>query len=66
MMMLMSQLKAKNPQMFQMIEQAQKNQSNPIDLFKQITEKNTPEQMEQFYKKIEQLGIPTDVINKLK
>jgi hypothetical protein len=42
------------------------NQSNPIDLFKQITGKNTPEQMETFYKKVEQMGFSPDVIKKLK
>lgn len=64
--MLMNQLKAKNPQMFQMVEQAQKNQSNPVDLFKQITSKNTPEQMNTFYKRVEQMGFPEDIIKKLK
>jgi hypothetical protein len=49
-----------------MVEQAQKNQSNPLDLFKQLTSKNTPEQMEGFYKKIEQMGFNPDVINQLK
>lgn len=52
--------------MFKMIEEAQKNQSNPIDLFKQITNKRSPEQMTQFYKQIEQMGFSPDVINKLK
>lgn len=66
MMMLMNQLKAKNPQMFQMVEQARQNQSNPIDLFKQITNKNTPEQMNAFYKKVEQMGFSPEVIDKLK
>lgn len=42
------------------------NQNNPIDLFKQITGNNTPEQMEEFYKKVEQMGFSPDVINKLK
>ena len=64
--MLMGQLKARNPQAFQTVEKAMQNQSNPIDLFKQITNKNTPEQMEAFYKKVEQMGFSPDVINKLK
>ena len=66
MQMLMQQLKMRNPQMFQMVEQARQNQSNPIDLFKQITNKNTPEQMDQFYKRVEQMGFSPDVINQLK
>lgn len=64
--MLLGQLKARNPQAFQTVEKAMQNQSNPIDLFKQITGKNTPEQMETFYKKVEQMGFSPDVINKLK
>lgn len=49
-----------------MVEQAQKNQSNPLDLFKEVTKNNTPEQMENFYKKIESMGFNSDVINQLK
>ncbi len=56
----------KNPQMFQMVEQAKQNQSNPVDLFKQITNKKSPEQMEAFYKRVEQMGFSPDIINKLK
>ena len=52
--------------MFKMVEQAQQNKSNPIDLFKQITNKRSPEQMNQFYKQIEQMGFSPDVISKLK
>jgi len=56
----------KNPQMFQMVEQAQKNQSNPMELFKQITKGNSEEQMNMFYQRIEQMGFSPDVINQLK
>lgn len=56
----------KNPQMFQLIEQARKNQSNPMELFKQITQGRTPEQMEAFYKKAEEMGVPSDVINQIR
>lgn len=59
-------MKAKNPQMFQMVEQARQNQNNPLELFKQITNGKSPEQMEGFYKRIEQMGFPSDVINQLK
>ena len=64
--MLMNQLKARNPQLLQMVEKAQQNQSNPVDFFKQITSKRSPEQMEMFYKQVEQMGFPSDVINQLK
>ena len=52
--------------MFKMVEQAQQSKSNPIDLFKQITNQKSPEQMKMFYKQVEQMGFSPDVINKLK
>jgi len=52
--------------MFQMVEQARKNQNNPIDFFKQITNGRSPEQMDAFYKQVEQMGFSPDLINQLK
>lgn len=52
--------------MFQMVEQAQKNQSNPMEMIKQITSKYSPEQMNNFYSKVEKLGFSPDVINEIK
>lgn len=49
-----------------MVEQAQRNQSNPVEIFKQITNKRSPEQMETFYKQVEQMGFSPDIINQLK
>jgi hypothetical protein len=49
-----------------MVEQARQNKSNPMEIFKQITSKNTPEQMESFYKRVEQMGFSPDLINQLK
>ena len=66
MQMMMNQLKMRNPQMFQMISQAQKNQSNPEELFKQITKDYKPEQMNMIFERARQFGIGDDVINKLK
>ncbi len=65
-MMLMNQLKAKNPQAFQMMEKAIQNKNDPMEIYKQITSKNSPEQMNMFYKKVEQMGFPSEIINKLK
>ena len=66
MQMLMNQLKAKNPQMYQMINQAKQNQNNPIEMFKEITKEYTPEQFESLYKQAEQMGFSNDLINQLK
>lgn len=64
--MLMQQIKIRNPQAFQMVEQAQKNNGNPVEMFKEITKGYTPEKMESFYKQVEQMGFPIDLINQLK
>ena len=56
----------KQPQVFQFLEQAQKNQNNPKDLFKQITKDYKPEQLENIFNKARQFGISDDVINSLK
>jgi len=52
--------------MFQMIQQAQKNKSNPQELFKEITKDYKPEQLDNLFNKARQFGIGDDVINKLK
>ena len=62
----MSQLKARNPQMFNLLNQAQKNQRNPQEMFKEITKGYKPEQMEKIFNQAKQFGIGDDVINKLK
>lgn len=52
--------------MFQFLEQAQKNKSNPQEIFKEITKNYKPEQMENIFNRARQFGIGDDVINKLK
>ena len=64
--MLMNQLKMRNPQMFKMLEQAQKNQNNPQELFKEVTKNYKPEQIENIFNQARKFGIGDDVINKLK
>lgn len=52
--------------MFNMIDQARKNNNNPEELFKEVTKNYKPEQMEQIFNKAKQFGIGDEVINKLK
>lgn len=52
--------------MFNMIDQARKNNNNPEELFKEITKNYKPEQMEQIFNKAKQFGIGDDIISKLK
>jgi hypothetical protein len=51
---------------FQFLEQARQNQSNPEEIFKQVTNKYTPEQMNALFDRAKQFGIGDDVIQKLK
>lgn len=52
--------------MFQLVEQARVNQNNPMELFKQVTSKYTPEQMTNFYSQAEKMGFSKDLINQVK
>ena len=64
-MMLMNQLKVKNPQMFNMISQAQKNNQNPMELFKQVTNGYSPEQMNNLMTQAKNMGFPTEILEQV-
>jgi len=59
-------VKAKNPQAFRRIEQLMQNQSNPIEIFKQVTNGYSNEQMNNFYNQAKNMGFSDDLINQLK
>ena len=59
-------MKIKNPQMFQRIEQLRKNQSNPVEIFKQVTNGYSNDQMNNFYNQARNMGFSDDLINQLK
>lgn len=59
-------MKAKNPQIFQMVEQARKNNGNPIDMFKQITSNYKPEQLDILFNRAKQMGVPEEYITQVK
>lgn len=48
--------------MFQMVEQARKNQKNPMEMFKEVTKNYSPEQINAIYDKARQFGVPNEVI----
>lgn len=58
-------MKTRNPQLFQIVEQAQKSNGNPMDLFKQITNGYTPEQMTSLFDRARQMGVPDDVLKQV-
>ena len=64
--MLMNQLKAKNPQVFQTINQARANQDSPLEFFKKATSNYNPEQLNNIFARAEQLGIPAQYIEQVK
>lgn len=52
--------------MFQVVNQLRQNNGDPTKLFKEITNKYTPEQMNNLFNRAQQMGVPADVINNLK
>ena len=56
----------KNPQVFQMVEQARRSNGNPIELFKQVTNGYSPEQLNGIFSRAKQMGVPEEYINQLK
>lgn len=61
--MLMSQLKTRNPQMANQIQELINSNGNPMSLYQQMIKGKSPEQMAQFYQFAKQWGIPDEVIN---
>ena len=61
----MSQLKIKSPQAFQVVSQARNSGGNPMDLFNQITNGYSKEQMNSLFDRAKQFGVPENVIEQL-
>ena len=61
---LQTQLKAKNPQVFQQFQNLQKNKGNPQEILKEMTGGYTPEQMQSFKKFVNGFGITDEQLNK--
>lgn len=49
-----------------MVEQARKNNSNPMEMFKQITNNYQPEQLDSLFERAKQLGVPEEYIKQVK
>ena len=52
--------------MFQIIEQARKNNNDPIALFKEVTNNYKPDQLNNLFEKAKQMGVPDEYINQVK
>lgn len=62
--MLMGQLKMRNPQAFQQVNQLIKNNGNPQEFLKQIMGNYTPEQMKQFRQFANNFGYSEETLDK--
>ena len=51
--------------MFQVIEKAQKNNGNPYELFKQVTNNYSPKQMQSLLSTAKQYGVPDEILSKI-
>ena len=51
--------------MYQMLEQANKNQNNPMGLLKQVIGNYTPQQLQNYYNIAQQMGFPTEVLSEV-
>lgn len=56
----------KNPQVFNQVEQLRKNNSNPMEMLKQVTGNYDNKQMEGLWQKAKQFGVPDETIQQVK
>lgn len=63
--MLMRQLQGKNPQGYNMINQAMKNGGNPNAMIKQMMGNMQPQQKQQLFQSAKQYGVPDNVLSKI-
>ena len=61
----MGQLQARNPQGFQIINQAMNNGGNPQAMLQQMLGNATPQQREQLFRQAKQYGVPNDILTKI-
>lgn len=55
----------RNPQVFQQFQNLQKSQSNPQEFLNQLTNKYTPEQLNQFRQYANGFGISNEQLDKV-
>ena len=61
----MNQLQSKNPQAFQMINQARSSGANPQDFMKQMMGNVSPQDMQQVLVQAKQMGVPDEVLQQV-
>lgn len=51
--------------MFQFLEQAKANQSDPMGLLKQVIGNYTPQQLQNYYMVAQKIGFPNEVLTEI-
>lgn len=62
---VLNQLRMRQPQQYQLIQQMVQNKGNPMDLLKQVVGGYTPEQLQNFYTTAQKMGVPNDVLSQV-
>lgn len=63
--MMMCQLQSRNPQMFQMINTARNNGTNPQSMLKQMMGKMSPQQMQGVMQQAKSMGCPDNILSQI-
>ena len=61
----MNQLQARNPQAFQIINQARNSGTNPQEFIRQMMNGVTPEQMQNVLTQAKNMGVPPEILNQV-
>lgn len=60
------QLKTRDPQKANQVQNLINNKSNPMNFYKEIMKDKTPEEMQKFYSYIQRFGVNEQTIEQLK
>ena len=63
--MLMGQLKIKNPQMANQVQEMIKSNGNPMELFKQVTKNFDDSTRNSFFNQAKQMGFSEELLNQV-
>jgi hypothetical protein len=61
----MQQLQARNPQSYQMINNAMQSGGNPQAMLQQMLSNATPDQRQQLFGQAKNIGVPEDILKQL-
>ena len=63
--MLLNQLKVKNPQGYQAVQNLIRNNQNPEAILQQMMSQATPEQKENLFKQCKNYNVPDNILSKI-